>query len=156
MPQLLRVLFVCAGNTCRSPMAEALLRHRLTEAGIADRVIVDSAGASARPGDPVNPAALQVLAAAGIVHHGEARRFEAFDCERCQWIIALDRATLAAVEVRCGRRDGIQLLMDFASETRVQDVFDPYGTDRYQAAFDLIAQGIGGLLEVIRKELGDS
>lgn len=158
----LRVLFVCAGNTCRSPMAEALLRQMAADAGLADRIEAHSAGISARPGDPVNPAALAVLAAHGIRHAGQARRFETTMCADYRLIIPLDRATLAAVEAQCAARHSgaahrpgptVRLLMAFAPGAGTDEVFDPYGTDRYPEAFALIRQGVGGVLAALRKEL---
>ncbi len=156
MAEPLRVLFVCAGNTCRSPMAEAVLRDMLAAEGLAERVAVGSAGVSARPGDPVNPAALAVLAEHGIRHAGQARRFDAALCARADFIIPLDRATRGAVKALCPAGESgpvVRLLMDYAPEAGVQDVFDPYGSDRYPEAFALIRQGVAGLLAALKPAL---
>jgi len=69
-----RVLFVCTGNTCRSPMAEAVFRQMVAGSALAGQVSVSSAGTRAYEGDPVTPAALAALAQHGIRHQGAARR----------------------------------------------------------------------------------
>ncbi len=152
-----RVLFVCAGNTCRSPMAAALLRHRIAELGLDDRVQVDSAGVSAIPGDPIHPQAARILQAHGLACHNQARRFTAEDWKEADLIVAMDYRNLAAIVER--RPDGRAratacLLLDFAPDVEQVDVPDPYGTDRYAETFDLISRGVEGLLARLQKEWG--
>lgn len=146
-----RVLFVCAGNTCRSPMAEALLRQRVVQLGLQQRVHVASAGVAAQPNAPVNPAAIRTLAAHGIQHRGQARRLEQADLHAYNLILPMDRATLNAIHEQFEIPDEtlLRLLMAFAPDASVQDVFDPYGTDRYEEAFGLIEKGVTGLLDTI-------
>ncbi len=152
---MIRVLFVCAGNTCRSPMAEALLRSHVASAGLAAQIAVGSAGVSAVQGDPVNPRSVQELVAHGIRYAGQARRFSPEDWAHSDLIVTMDRSNLAAVErIHPAGNEGVtaRLLMSFAPAAGVDDVFDPYGTDRYGEAFALIEQGVEGLLAYLRKE----
>ncbi len=152
----LRVLFVCAGNTCRSPMAEAWLRERAAQAGLAERISAASAGVSARPGDPINLAAARELAAHGIAASGSARRLAPDDFRHYDLLIALDRETHAAAEaLRPAGQAGapVRLLLAYAPELGLEDVFDPYGTQRYPEAFALIRQGVDGLFATLQGEL---
>lgn len=152
-----RVLFVCAGNTCRSPMAAALLRRWIAELGLAERVQVDSAGVSATPGDPINSQAAGVLAAHGLPGEHRARRFSPADWVEADLIVAMDYRNLAAVfEQRPPGpvRATACLLLDFAPAIDLVDVPDPYGTNHYAETFDLIARGVEGLLARLRRDWG--
>ena len=153
-----RVLFVCAGNTCRSPMAAALLRRRVAEAGLDGRVQVDSAGISATPGEPVTPQAARVLSARGLPYQHAARRFTPEDWREADLIVAMDYRNLGRIMERrpAGQvRATACLLLDFAPAVEQVDVPDPYGTDRYAETFDLIARGVDGLLARLREDTGN-
>lgn len=87
------VLFVCTGNLCRSPMAAALLRHRL-----GDAVVADSVGLMAAEGRPLDPRAERVLAARGVaVAPHVARRLRLADLERAQLVLAMERRQVVAL-----------------------------------------------------------
>jgi protein-tyrosine phosphatase len=87
------VLFVCTGNLCRSPMAAALLRHRL-----GDAVVADSVGLMAPEGRPIDPRAERVLAARGVAMAPHAsRRLKLADLERAQLVLAMERRQVAAL-----------------------------------------------------------
>lgn len=93
-----RVLIVCVGNVCRSPMAEVLMRHRLPEAGLD----IASAGLSARTGDGVHPHAMQVLAAHGLAAEPHASRHVARQVDAgmlagADLVLAMERRHLQAI-----------------------------------------------------------
>lgn len=136
-------------------MAEALLRDRVARLGLTHRIEAHSAGVRAQAGAPVNPAALQVLAAQGIHHQGQARRLSQSALRACDLIVPMDHATQVDIQQFEEPVDApVRLLMEYAPQAGVDDVFDPFGTTRYAEAFRLIEQGVTGLLEAIRKEQG--
>jgi protein-tyrosine phosphatase len=90
-----RVCFICTGNICRSPIGESVLRSRLREAGLDDRVAVDSAGTGDwHAGDEADPRTVRVLAAHGYASRHIARQFQPADFARRDLLLALDRGHL--------------------------------------------------------------
>lgn len=149
------ILFVCAGNTCRSPMAEGVLKHLLDRRGLSGRITVDSAGTHARrAGRPPDPRAQQVAAEHGIDLSGlRARAVAPEDFARFDRALAMDRQNLAYLERM--RPEGavcrLDLMLSFAPGATGDDVPDPYsgGPDDYRSAFALIRQAVEGLLPEI-------
>jgi protein-tyrosine phosphatase len=127
-----RVCLVCLGNICRSPMAEVVLRAQLTEAGLADRITVDSAGTGGwHEGEPMNSSARAALARRG--YDGEAHRARQFSAS---WlpgrdlVLAMDISNLRTLEplFRTDPPDSYPLrLFGNVAELRGADVPDPYG-----------------------------
>jgi protein-tyrosine phosphatase len=151
-----RLLFVCTGNICRSPLAEAVLRHRAAAAGLL--VEVDSAGTSAEEtGNPVDPRARRVATRRGYpVPDRVARQVVTADFTRFDLIVPMTRAHLALLERRAppGTTAELRLLMAYApgASGGVQDVPDPwYGSlADFERALDMIEAGADGLLEELR------
>lgn len=143
---MIRVLFVCAGNTCRSPMAERLFAHRVEEADLSGYIMAASAGVAAHAGDPTHPETLRVLAEHGIsAEEGRARLLAASDLTEFDLIAGMDSSTLEGISALAGSPAG-HLLMDFVAGAEGSDVPDPFGTDRYDEVFALIDQAVDGLL----------
>jgi protein-tyrosine phosphatase len=153
------VLFVCAGNICRSPTAEGVLRHRLAQEGLAERVEVDSAGLGGwHVGHPPDSRAIDRAAARGYDIGGlRARQFAGGDFARFDLILGMDQGHRSELARRRPpeARARVHLFLDYAGVgERGPDVPDPYfgGLEDYDLALDLIEPGIEGLIEALRRD----
>ncbi len=154
------VLFVCTGNICRSPTAEAVLGRHLVDAGLDRRVRIDSCGlGSWHLGDPPDGRAIDRGAARGYdLTPLRARQLRAADFTDFDMIIAMDRGHLTQMRRACpgALKDRLYLFMDFHPDPGGQrDVPDPYfgDLDDYDLALDLIEAGIGGLMARLRHDV---
>lgn len=151
-----RVLFVCLGNICRSPMAEAVFQKLVDDAGLSDRISVDSAGTSAyHVGEVAHPGTRRVLAGHGIQYDGRARQIKPQDLQNgSTYVIAMDSDNLEELRRRFGPVAHLHRLLDFATHAQGHDVPDPYYSDNFDYVYRLVDDGCRGLLEAIRKEEG--
>lgn len=152
-PSALRLCFVCMGNICRSPTAEAVMAHRLQEAGLAQRVRVDSAGTGGwHVGEPPDRRAAAELRRRGLAVRGTARQFGEPDFRRFDLILVMDRDNLrdvARLAPDRGAAGRVHLLRSFdPASSGDLDVPDPYygGTGGFAHVFDLVDAACGGLL----------
>jgi protein-tyrosine phosphatase len=144
-----RVLFVCHGNICRSPMAEFVLRDMADKAGRGAEFVIASAATSTEEiGNPVYPPARRKLAEHGIRCGGKtARQMTAEDYRRYDLLIGMDGRNLTNMRRICGGDpDGkMHLLMDFTR--RPGEVADPWYTGDFDAAWRDVTEGCRGLLQ---------
>ncbi|HWG75607.1 MAG TPA: low molecular weight protein-tyrosine-phosphatase [Steroidobacteraceae bacterium] len=151
----LRILFVCAGNICRSPTAEALFRAQAQRYAPQLQVEVDSAGTLGfHIGEAPDDRAQRVARARGLDLSGlRARLLTAEDFESFDWIIVMDRRNRAAVRRLAPRkyRSRVRLLMEFAPHLGVAELPDPYCGEHsdFERAFDLAEQATRGLLRAL-------
>lgn len=157
-----RVCFVCTGNICRSPMAAVVLHRMLVEAGLADRVRVDSAGLGDwHIGEPADPRALATLARRG--YRGErhvARCWEVADFADRDLVVALDTGHYRELTSQAPdpqQRAKVRLLRSYDPAAKGElDVPDPYfGRNRgFEEVLDLVEAGCRGVLAEVRVALG--
>jgi protein-tyrosine phosphatase len=153
-----RVCFVCLGNICRSPTAEAVLRHRLAEAGLADVVEVESAGTGGwHVGDPPDARAAAEALARGIAMDGRAQQFGPDDFGRFDLVLAMDEenaAHLRRVAPDAEAAGKVRLLREFdpAADGDLS-VPDPYygGADGFAAVFAQVDAACRGLIDHLRR-----
>lgn len=146
-----KVLFVCHGNICRSPMAEAVFRHMLEERGLGERFAVDSAAVSAEEiGNPVYPEANRTLVAHGLPasnHH--AWQLTRADYDRYDFFIGMDQENIYRMRQIFGGDSQRKVGLLLAYTEHPQEVEDPWYTGRFDRVFDLITQGCQALLEAL-------
>ncbi|RZI40973.1 low molecular weight phosphotyrosine protein phosphatase [Herbaspirillum sp. HC18] len=140
----MQVLFVCMGNICRSPTAEAVMRKYVEELGLQGRFVIDSAGTHGyHVGEPPDPRAQFAARRRGYdLSELRARQVEVDDFERFDLVLAMDFNNLASLEGVCPveHRSKMGLLMPYARHRRATIVHDPY----YRSAkdFDLVLDSI--------------
>lgn len=152
---MVRVLFVCLGNICRSPMAEAVFRNLVYEHGWSEEIVVDSAGtASWHEGKQPHIGTRKKLDELNISYEGmTARQVSASDMTSFDYIITMDEQNMTDVTTTFTIRDGVMVrrLMDFVSNPQEDNVPDPYYTGDFDYTYELIEQASVRLLQHIKK-----
>ena len=150
---MIHILFVCHGNICRSPMAELVMKDLVRRRGLAGGYEIASAATSREEiGNPIYPPARRKLAAHGIpLEDHRARQMTPADYDRYDWIVAMDRANLRNIRRIIGGdpHGKVRLLLDFADRPG-EEVADPWYTGDFDAAWQDVIRGCGGLLEATR------
>jgi len=144
----IKILFICHGNICRSPMAEFVMKDMVEKAGCGERYFIASAATSTEElGNSVYPPARRKLAEHGIGCAGHAaRQLCRADYDRFDLIIGMDNENLREIRRICGRDDGkkVYLLTEFAG--RGGEVADPWYTGDFEATWQDVTAGCRGLL----------
>ena len=153
------VLFVCTGNICRSPTAEAVFRKLAADAGMSDTITADSAGThDYHVGEPPDPRAQGVAAQRGYdLSALRARQVEPSDFQRFDLIVAMDRGHFEILsDMAPSAAHKLSLMMSYAREFKEKDVPDPYGRgpDDFELALDMLEDAARGLLESLSGPLG--
>lgn len=154
---MINVLFVCSGNICRSPMAEAVFRDIVETAGLADKFHIDSAGTGSwHVGEAAHSGTLSVLKKHGIVHKGRARQVKRSDFDAFDYILAMDSSNLYSLQRTTAESDAeVAMFLSYANDAgtvNVEDVPDPYYNNRFDEVYDLVTKGSDALLAHIRKQ----
>lgn len=158
------VLFVCTGNICRSPTAEAVFRAKVREEGLDHLIEVDSAGTrSYHVGDPPDHRSTAAALKRGYdMTDLRARQLGTYDAERFDHVIAMDRGnynaivrTFGSTEVGERQRATVRMFLEFASGVDEVEVPDPYmgGSEGFERVLDLIEKAADGLLAELRRGL---
>ncbi|WP_281886103.1 low molecular weight protein-tyrosine-phosphatase [Paenibacillus sp. YYML68] len=151
------VLFVCLGNICRSPMAEAVFRNVVCEAGLEDRIRIDSAGTGNwHVGKPPHEGTRDILQRNGISCDGQrARQVSVDDFKEFDYIIAMDTQNEADLRRLQGAEAGsaqLLRLLELLPARALRDVPDPYFTGNFEEVYEMVTEGCLALLERIRDD----
>ncbi|MEX0731136.1 MAG: low molecular weight protein-tyrosine-phosphatase [Aquisalimonadaceae bacterium] len=155
---MVKVLFVCMGNICRSPTAEGVFRNMVREQKLEQEVEIDSAGTHAyHIGHPPDTRAQAAATARGFdISDLRARQVIVSDFEYFDWILCMDESNLSILQADCppSHWHKLHLFLNFAPNLEVAEVPDPYygHGDGFRYVLDLIEEASAGLLNVIREK----
>jgi len=151
---MIRILFVCLGNICRSPMAEAVMRHLIEEKGLTDQIKVDSAGTSSyHLGEQPHKGTRAKLKEYGISTSGmKGRQVSSNDFEQFDYIVGMDASNVRNIRKILGQPDHPKIFRFLDLTLHQTDVPDPYYTGDFQETYDLVKEGCEVFLNKILSE----
>ena len=154
MPNVIKVLFICHGNICRSPMAEFMFKDLVAKRKLADKFHIESAAVSSEEiGNPVYPPAKRRLSQAGIsCEDKRARKVTKKDYENFDYLIAMEEYNLSRLNriIDKDSENKVHLLLDFTDKKG--DIADPWYTGNFDITYNDILEGCNALLEKLKKD----
>jgi protein-tyrosine phosphatase len=152
---MVRVLFVCMGNICRSPIAQGVFENVLRREGLDEEVFVDSAGTGNwHVGSPPDERAQRSAGLRGLdLGSQRARQISRSDCSDFDYILTMDEENYRMVSALCGGGAVVRPFLDFAMDSPEREVPDPYygGPDGFEHVLDLVEEASEGLMQDIRE-----
>lgn len=149
---MIKILFVCLGNICRSPMAEFVMKDLVRKEGLEDHFFIASAATSTEEyGNPVHPGTRNKLRQYGISTEGKyAVTMRRSDYEKYDYIIAMERYNIRGIMRIIGSdpEHKVSLLLDYTR--RPGDIADPWYTGNFDKTYEDILEGCQGLLEALK------
>jgi len=149
-----KVLFVCLGNICRSPMAEGMFKKMLIDKGLETEFIVESRATSTwELGNPPHPGTRKILERIGYDWRGmKARQIDALDYAHFDYIIGMDYENVNYLVKQAGTyADKVYLMRDVNEKTKNQDVPDPYFNNKHEETFLLLQESLEHWFEKLVK-----
>ena len=151
---MIRVMFVCLGNICRSPMAECVLKDMVAKRGLSHRFVIESSATSTEEiGNPIHYGTRTKLRQMGVpLTDHRAVQLKASDYEKYDYFIGMDASNRRnMVRMLGGDPDGkVSLMLDFTDHPR--DVADPWYTGNFDATYDDVVAGCEGFLAAVLTE----
>ena len=148
---MIKVMFVCLGNICRSPMAEFVLKAQVEKLGMGDRFLISSSATSSDElGNPVHCGTRRILSRYGITTHGKySTKFTKEDYDSYDYIIGMDAMNLSDIfRITGGDKIGkVSLLLDYTG--RPGPIADPWYTGDFEATYRDVAEGCEGFLKMV-------
>ena len=154
---MIKILFVCLGNICRSPMAEGVFQQLIQEAGLDEQIMVDSAGTGSwHIGEKAHRGTLDVLNRHDIQYNGRARRLTQRDLSDFDYVLAMDASNLRTIQGLLGDDSNtvVRIFLSFAQAAgtvKTEEVPDPYYDGRFDEVYDLVSKGSEALLKHLRQ-----
>ena len=150
---MIRVLFVCLANVCRSPMAEAVFAQLVKEAALQDFIEAGSAGtADWEMGSAPHPGTMEILEHHGIAYSGQSRALQKTDLDAFDYVITMDDENQRAVR-KLGEGTAIVApLLSFVADTDIREIPDPYFDNGFEIVYLMVSAGAHGLLEHIKAQ----
>lgn len=146
-----RILFVCYGNICRSPLAEIVMKDRVEKLGLGHKFLISSAAANTMDGNPVYPPMKRILRSHGLSDGGKrSYLMRKRDYDRYDYIICMDRDNIESVKwITGGDPDNkISLLLDYAGREG-EEVADPWFYGNFDKTWDDVSEGVDALIEYL-------
>lgn len=154
---MVKVLFVCMGNICRSPSAEGVFRDKISAVSLSDKLHIDSAGTHAyHVGNPPDPRSQDAAIKRDYdLSAQRARKVEVSDFDEFDYVIAMDMSNKDDLQAICpaGLEDKIHLFLKFSDSSNVKEVPDPYygAGNGFETVLDLIEDAADGLIAHLQK-----
>lgn len=156
----MKILFVCLGNICRSAMAETMFKQMVSDAGLSDKITVDSAGTSDEEhGHPMHPGARRELKKHGMDGRGHhARQVNRQDFETADFIVGMDDMNMEDLKMMAPKGSHAQIfaIFDLLPDMKGQAIPDPWYTHRFGDTYDSLATALPSWLDKCKEYLKEN